>query len=202
MAGKLIVLEGMDGAGTTTQAQLLVNHLEGQGATVVMSAEPTKSAIGREARRLLASPIEGDQDLLVSLALCFAADRMQHVHDVIAPSLHRGDLVVLDRYVMSSLVYQGLHLPSSFVREINRYAIKPDLTIVLDVDATIAFDRLKQRGSTKDFYETPATLLKIKNRYLQFADDEPGKTVVIDANKTVEIVHERILAVLAEKAKL
>lgn len=199
MTGKLIVLEGMDGAGTTTQLALLANFLEKNGRRVHASAEPTKSPIGQEARRLLSTPIENNQNLLVSLALCFAADRMQHVHEVIMPSMQRGDFVVLDRYVLSSLVYQGLHLPASFVKEINRYAMRPDLTLVLDVDAHLAFERLNQRGTSKDFYETAETLSKIRSRYLHFAEEEKENTLVIEAHHSVEIVHQQIIKIVNDR---
>ncbi len=198
MAGKFIVLEGMDGAGTTTQAALLARHLESRGVRVTKSAEPTKSPLGVEARRLLALPIEHDEDMLVSLALCFAADRMQHVRDTIRPSLARGDFVLLDRYHMSSLVYQGLHLPASFVKEINRYAIKPDLTLVLDIDAKLAHARLVERYSVKDFYETPETLAKIRQRYLHYAEEDKN-AVIIDASGAVQQVESHIATIINQQ---
>ncbi len=199
MAGKLIVLEGMDGAGTTTQSRLLVSHLESLGLSVVQSAEPTASALGLECRRMLAMPIESEQNLLVSLALCFAADRMQHVHGTIIPALKSKDFVILDRYVLSSLVYQGLHLPTSFVKEINRYAVKPDITIVLDIDAKLAAERLGARASQQDFYEAPSLLTKMRSRYLHFAEDDPAHTVLVDAQGSVEQVRSHIIHVLEER---
>lgn len=199
MLGKLVVIEGMDGSGTTTQAKLLATHLSKLGYAVKTSAEPTDSAIGQEARRLLAMPIEKDQHLLVSLALCFAADRMQHVHNLLVPSLKTMDFVILDRYVLSSLVYQGLHLPTAFVREINQFALKPDLTIVLDLDAKVAFDRLTKRVTTKDFYEELSMLEKIRKRYLHFAKDAPNTTVLIDANDEVGHVESHLRHVIEDK---
>ncbi|HXW54094.1 MAG TPA: dTMP kinase [Myxococcota bacterium] len=200
MAGKLIVIEGMDGTGTTTQAKMLATKLLALNASVVESAEPTDSGIGQEIRRLLALPLDKEHDLLVSLALCFAADRMQHVSNVIAPGLKDKDFVLLDRYVLSSLVYQGLHIPTAFVKEINRFAPKPDLTLILDLDVTLAHERLSLRAKRRDFYETPSTLEKIRSRYLHFAKDEPaGTTVLIDASGSVEEVNSHILYVLREK---
>lgn len=199
MAGKFIVIEGMDGAGTTTQSRLLVSHFEQRGFSVTLGAEPTKSAIGQEIRRMLSSPIENCSELLASLALCFAADRMQHIHTTILPALSRGDIVILDRFVLSSLVYQGLHLPTSFVKEINRYAIKPDLTLVLDVDANLAIERLSQRVSVKEFYEAPQTLAKIRSRYVHFAQDEPFTTVLVDGQSSVSQVHSHLVHVIDKR---
>lgn len=193
MVGKFVVLEGMDGSGTTTQVRMLTAHLRNLGFKVVMSAEPTDSAIGQEIRRRLAEPMDLDPNRLASLALCFAADRMQHVHETIMPALKSQDFIVLDRYVLSSLVYQGLHLPTSFIKEINRFAVEPDLTMVLDVDAKLAHDRLLRRNSTKDFYESPDILLKIRARYLHFAKDESTKAVLIDAHGAVDQVHSHVI---------
>lgn len=199
MSGKLIVIEGMDGAGTTTQTKMLHDHLGSLGLKVTNSAEPTRSPLGLEIRRLLAQSIEKNSDLLTSLALCFAADRMQHVASVIKPGLKTNDYVLLDRYVLSSMVYQGIHLPTAFVKEINRFAIKPDLTIILDLDINLAFKRLQLRLTTKDIYETPSMLEKIRARYLHFAKDDPANTVLIDASGTVDQVHSHLKNILNER---
>src|SRR5262245_34387247 len=119
--GRMIVIEGMDGTGTTTQSKLLVDHLNKIGLSAIRSAEPTSSPFGQEIRKWLALPIEDEPYLLTMLALAFAADRMHHVHHTLSPALKSYDYVIVDRYVLSSLVYQGLHLPSSFIVEINRF---------------------------------------------------------------------------------
>lgn len=198
MAGKLIVLEGMDGAGTTTQAAMLLSYLTSVGHKAILSAEPTKSPIGLLIRKLLSTQIEGEVNMLAALALCFAADRMQHVHEVIGPGLKNHEFVILDRYVLSSFVYQGLHLPTNFIKEINKFAIKPDLVIVLDLDAKTALERLKRRATSEDFYETPQLLSKIRSRYLHFAKDEEVRTVLIDGNGSPEQVHSHIRYVMEQ----
>jgi len=202
MAGKLIVIEGIDGAGTTTQAKMLGSLISSFGYKVKNSAEPTKSAIGQEIRRMLALALDKEPDMLVSLALCFAADRMQHIHEVIEPGLNDNDFVILDRYVLSSLVYQGLHLPTSFVKEINQFALKPDLTIILDLDASLAHERLTRRVLTKDFYEDEDLLEKIRHRYLHFAKDDPHNTVLIDGSDGIDQVQSHIWHVLSQRFNL
>jgi dTMP kinase len=202
MPGKLIVIEGIDGAGTTTQAKMITSHLSFVGYKAINSAEPTKSAIGQEIRRMLAQSLEKEPDMLVSLALCFAADRMQHIHELILPSLNKCDFVILDRYVLSSLVYQGLHLPTSFVKEINQFALKPDLTIILDVEASLAHERLSRRVLAKDFYENADMLEKIRGRYLHFAKDDPTNTVLIDGSDSVDQVQSHIWHVLSQRFNL
>ncbi len=198
--GKLIIIEGMDGAGTTTQTKLLAEFLIKCGYKVLSTAQPSKSAIGLEARKLLASStIEHEPHLLTALALCFAADRMHHVHHTLAPALKTHDFVLVDRYVLSSLVYQGLHLPTSFVKEINRYALEPDVTILMDIDADLAFKRLSARSIAKDFYESPQTLEKIRGRYVHFAALEPQKTIVVDASGSIEEVHSHVVHCIRSK---
>lgn len=196
MSAKFVVIEGNDGSGTTTQAQMLTNYLCERGARVVQSAQPTKSPIGKEIRRLLAEPIQDQPQMLTCLALLFAADRMQHVHDVIATSIKSSDWIILDRYVLSSYVYQGLHVPLSFIKEINRYALVPDFTIVLDIDAHLSLERLRARASSSDFYETPEFLDEIRKRYISLSAENPGDTVVIDARGSMQEVHDAIVQML------
>lgn len=199
--GALIIIEGMDGAGTTTQTKLLADFLRAKGLKVLTSGEPSDSSLGLEARKLLASPIENEPNLLTTLALCFAADRMHHVHYTLIPALKSHDFVIVDRYVLSSLVYQGLHLPTSFVKEINRYALAPDLTVVMDVEAQVAFERLSGRSGKRDFYESAAWLEKIRTRYVHFAQQEPH-TVLIDASGHIEQVHSHLVHVIGNKYRL
>jgi dTMP kinase len=197
--GQLIILEGVDGAGTTTQIKLLADYLLKEGFKVAQSAEPTDSALGREIRSWLKKPLENEPYLLTMLALSFAADRMQHVHFTLDPKLKTHDFVLVDRYIMSSLVYQGLDLPETFIREINKYAFKPDLTIVLDISAELAFKRIKERFGDKDFYESLPLLKKICDRYRHFANIESHASVLVDASSSVDHVHNHIVAVIREK---
>lgn len=197
--GKLIVIEGMDGAGTTTQSKLLADYLQELGHPTIKTAEPTKSVFGQEIRKWLASPIEKEPYLLTMLALAFAADRMHHVHHTLAPALKENDYVIVDRYVLSSLVYQGLHLPSAFVKEINRFALIPDMTLVLDISAKAALGRLAYRKGTKDFYENGTLLEKIRGRYAHFAEQDKEQYTLIDASGTIESVHQHIINVMQQK---
>lgn len=200
--GKLIILEGMDGSGTTTQSKMLVSYLEKMGHRVSASAEPTKSPLGQEIRKWLAKPLEQEPHLLAMLALCFAADRMHHVHFGLAPDLKTHDFVIVDRYVLSSLVYQGLHLPLSFVKEINHFALKPDLTLVLQVPAQLAYDRIVARSGNKDFYESKPLLERLEKRYLELAEQDPEHTVILDGTGSKEQVHQRLIDILGQRVSL
>lgn len=197
--GKLIVIEGMDGTGTTTQSNLLVEYLKDLGLKAMRSAEPSSSPFGQEIRKWLSEPIENEPNLLTMLALAFAADRMHHVHHTLAPALKNYDFVIVDRYVLSSLVYQGLHLPNSFIVEINRFALVPDATLVLDVSAKTALERLGKREGNKEFYESRPMLEKIRSRYVHFVNQDPENYILIDASLSVEQVHQQILKVIRER---
>lgn len=195
--GKLIIIEGMDGAGTTTQTKMLADYLVSLGYKVSSSAEPTDSSIGREIRKWLKEPIEKEPYLLTMLALLFAADRMHHVNFVLATALKTHDFVLVDRYVMSSMVYQGLHLPANYVAEINKYAPKADLTLLLDTPAEVAYERIKIRKGPKDFYETVPMLNRLRERYLHFGQLEHKNTAIIDGSGSVEEVHNHVLCVIS-----
>lgn len=197
--GKMIVIEGLDGAGTTTQSKLLLSYLEKRGISAIRTAEPTKSPFGQEIRKWLASPIEKEPYLLTMLALAFAADRMHHVHHTLVPGLRDNEFVIVDRYVLSSLVYQGLHLPSSYVKEINRFALIPDMTLVLDIPAKDALVRLAGREGGKDFYESRTLLEKIRGRYAHFASEDPEQYTLIDAAGSIDSVHQHIINVVQQR---
>lgn len=195
--GKLIIIEGMDGSGTTTQTKMLAHYLGSLGYKVSSSAEPTNSPIGQEIRKWLKEPIEKEPYLLTMLALCFAADRMHHINFSLAPALKTHDFVLVDRYVMSSMVYQGLHLPASFVAEINKFALKPDITLLLDTPPKIAYERITIRQGPKDFYESMPMLIKLRDRYLHFAQLEPKNIAIIDGSTNPDQVHAHVMSIIS-----
>ena len=125
MTGKFIVVEGIDGSGSTTQAKLLCKYLESRGRTCFFTAEPSGGPIGKFIRDLLKQKENKPQLFFHILALTFAADRLCHYDLEILPKLKAGVDVISDRYVLSSLVYQGLDVPQGWVKEVNRYARTP-----------------------------------------------------------------------------
>src|SRR5690606_1380005 len=143
-----IVLEGIDGAGTTTQAERLAELLRGWGKSVVLTREPTSGPIGRLLRTTLGGGLtdaEGERVDLdwAAMALLFAADRLDHVRREIEPALLRGEVVISDRYDLSSLVYQSATCPEGasatpWLTQLNARARRPDLTLVLDIPPEVA----------------------------------------------------------------
>ena len=170
--GRFIVIEGLDGAGTTTQARILAERLSTQGRHVYLAHQPSEGPVGQLVRQILAgrtATAQADGKLATvderTMALLFAADRLDHLASQIEPRLSRGEDVLLDRYILSSLAYQGLSVSHDFIATANRYARKPDLTIFLYVPAAVAFERVKARGSKLERYETLQQLAAIEREY-------------------------------------
>jgi dTMP kinase len=152
---RLIVLEGLDGAGTTTQARRLVAYLEGRGRPAHLTREPSDGPIGRLIREMLtghhALP---DQPIGQStFGLLFAADRLDHVQREVEPQLARGVTVVSDRWYHSSLAYQGTGADRDWIATINARARRPDLTIFLEVRPEVAAQRRIAAGRVQELFE-------------------------------------------------
>lgn len=167
--GLFIVLEGLDGAGTTTQARDLVRRLEERGERAHFTAEPSSGPIGSQIRMMLAGRLRGYRGApwdRRSLALLFAADRLDHLACDIEPKLASGMHVVCDRYVLSSMAYQGLDNPVDWVAEINRYAVAPDVTFFLKVPAETALGRRQAATpGAADLFETLPQQQRIEAHY-------------------------------------
>ncbi len=174
--GIFIALEGIDGSGTTTHAKLLGNWLQGRGFDVVQTHEPTDENIGRLIRKIL-------RDTSVSPAidaLLFAADRIDNTLNRIQPALDQGKIVITDRYVESSIAYQcSSGLDQEWVQNLNRYALTPDLTILLDVSPKIALGR-KRKPKQKDKFEYAAFLAKVRQVFLNRAQELGFKVVNVE----------------------
>jgi dTMP kinase len=187
--GVFICIEGLDGCGKTTQAKLLVKKLRKSNGAVY-TAEPSRGKIGAFIRK---SCLYGEKRLSsVVEALLFAADRLEHVENEVLPALRQGRLVVSDRYVYSSLAYQGaVGLSLDWIEKINAHALRADLAIFLDVDPQIVMRRLKP---TRSLMENMETQQKVRGVYLNFA--EKGDLIRIDGNKSQAEVSADLLRVV------
>jgi dTMP kinase len=162
-----IVLEGIDGSGTTSQSKALERWLVRRGHAVVRTHEPSAGVIGATIRTAL--DVRGDRVDPRCLALLFAADRLHHVHDEIDPARARGSVVVCDRYLLSSWAYQSIECDPAWVREINRHAPWPDLTFVLDVPVEIALARVHARqGAPHEIFENEPHQHAVAKAYGEF----------------------------------
>ena len=177
MRNRFIVLEGIDGSGTTTQLQALAERLRADGTTVVSTGEPTSSPIGRLLRQILSGSIESGPERTAgfdwaTLALLFAADRTYHAQVVIRPSLLQGCTVLCDRYDLSSRIYQSVTAPDPeaalpWVCAINEQAPRPDLTLVLDVDPETAEQRRAKRAAKAELFEQSQLQRTLAQAYRQ-----------------------------------
>ena len=201
MAGLFITFEGGDGAGKTTQSKLLATWLEQRGYEVVHTREPGGSSLGDSVRNVL---LHGGHVYERAEALLYAADRAQNIAEVVRPALERGAAVVQDRYIDSSLAYQGAGrpLPQDEVRRINEWAtggLWPALTVLLDMNPEVAIARREAAGQKADRLEREAAEfhLRVRAEYLKLASAEPERFLVLDATRSVDELHERIAARVA-----
>ncbi|MEY4019647.1 MAG: hypothetical protein RLZZ590_947 [Actinomycetota bacterium] len=197
--GLFISLEGIDGVGKSTQSDLLESYLRSLGKTVVRTLEPGGTELGQEIRHLLLHR-KGDVAPR-SEALLYAADRAHHVATKVRPALKRGEAVITDRYLDSSVAYQGVgrDLNADDVRSISMFAVEnllPDLTILLDLDASAAMARRSKTGEEPDRLEREKVEFfeAVRQAYLAMAKAEPQRWLIVDASQTVDQMHAQIRA--------
>lgn len=202
-SGLFISLEGIDGVGKSTQSDLLEEFLRAQGREVVRTLEPGGTELGQEIRHLLLHR-KGDVAPRAE-ALLYAADRAHHVATKIRPALERGEVVITDRYLDSSVAYQGVgrDLSAEDVRAISMFAVEgllPDLTILLDLEASAAAARRSKTGEEPDRLEREKIEFfeAVRQAFLDMAAAEPGRWLVIDARQTVAEMQEQIRTRVAE----
>lgn len=206
-AGFLLSFEGSEGCGKSTQIALLRSRLESAGRSVVVLREPGGTELGESIRHLLQHAKEGAAMTPETELLLFAASRAQLVREKIRPLLEAGTFVILDRFLDSTTVYQGIArgLPLESVRAINRFAIGgtlPQLTLVLDMDSATARQRIHQTGRELDRIESQplAFFEKVRQGYLEVAQAEPERVKIIDASASPETVHASIWQIIAAQS--
>lgn len=208
MRGAFIVLEGTDGSGTSTQLGLLTDALRGMGYSVEPTNEPSAGPVGRLLRQLLADGGSDPHLRWTTMALLFAADRVDHIARTVRPALELGRVVVSDRYVLSSLIYQSLTADAgdrglAWIQEVNREALEPGLTIVLDVTAETALERRKARGGAEEFYEGVDLQRRLAEAYVQAHKFHPKGTLVhVDGSGSPAAVASRVLQAVTRSAML
>lgn len=166
--GLFVVLEGIDGAGTTTQAERISTELRREGYRALVTRQPSDGPIGTLIRQALTGRfgLPGGEPLSEqTLALLFASDRLDHLQAIVLPAVERGEIVLCDRYVLSSLAYQGTALPLGWVQDINAFAAAPDLTLFLRVDADTAARRRAARGGDPELFEADERQRQIIEQY-------------------------------------
>ncbi len=200
-AGLFVALEGGDGAGKSTQAGLLADWLRARGEEVLLTFEPGGTPVGRAIREVL---LHGEHVTPRAEALLFAADRGHHVETVVRPALERGAVVVTDRYMDSSIAYQGAgrELAAGDVEHLSRWATQdllPDLTVVLDVRSDAGRER---RGEVHDRLESEPDAFHdaVRQGFLDLAARDADRYLVLDADRPVDelqdVIRERVAGLL------
>jgi len=201
---RFITFEGIEGSGKTTQIQMLSNWLEERGVEHLLTREPGGTPIGDKIRRIVLDPAHGGITASCELLL-YTAARAQHIEQVIRPALEDGRLVLCDRFKDATIAYQGFGrgLPLDLVLGLHEFdvlSLKPDLTLLFDIDARLALGRARQRDTAKasdqnrfelegvDFHQ------RVRTGYLEIAGSEPDRFLVIDARGSVAEVHQRVVS--------
>jgi dTMP kinase len=201
--GFFVVFEGGEGAGKSTQIEAFVRWLEARGDDVVATREPGGTEVGARIRDVLLDPSLESMNERAE-ALLYAADRAQHVAEVIRPAMEEGKVVVSDRFVDSSLAYQGLArgLGLEDIYRISEWAtggLLPDIVFYLRLDHDAGLERLgserdRMEQETQDFHE------RVGAAYLEIAERFPGRFVVLDASQSEASIHEQVLKAFEERA--
>lgn len=206
--GKFIVLEGIDGSGTTTHAKHLVKSLEADGISAMYTHEPTDLTIGR----LIRSVIEKNPNVDLSpdwrtMSLLFAADRNDHVQNRIIPALESGVTVVCDRYFHSSIAYQSATAPKqhanehdldsiiNWVLDLNVHAVTPTVTIILRISACAARARCLKRGGQVELFEVNELQEKLVSFYSELANYPVGPLSYVNSDRSFDCVASDVLAI-------
>lgn len=185
--GVFICIEGLDGSGKTTHSHHLVRNLQQKGFDAVYTTEPSRGEFGRFIRK---SVLQGEERLpRVVEAFLFAIDRIDHLEKEVKPALREGKIVVSDRYVYSSLAYQGAAgLDLHWIEEINRLALPPDLAIYIDVLPDVVVKRIRRKKSVMEKLETQS---KVRDVYMKFVED--GQLLPLDGDRKKSEVSKDIL---------
>lgn len=199
MRGKFLVLEGIDGSGTTTQLGRVVEHLRSHGFSAVPTREPSSGPIGRLLREALLGRLDMPDGQGLdgrTMALLFAADRIDHLQREVEPHLAAGTTVVSDRYLLSSLAYQAEEAQRDWVCSLARGVLKPDLTVLLDLPVDVAAMRRLAAGRPVERYDADSYLAKVAANYRALAKGD-STVIVLDGAATMEAVTAEICGAIA-----
>lgn len=196
-SGKFIVLEGLDGAGKSTQAALIASYLKDKGFAVCQTSEPTQFLAGGLARACLLGQWQGSPECL---QLLFAADRADHLAKEVWPHLKEGVNVISDRYFLSSLAYGSVDCDMDWLAGINSRFLAPDATIYLEVPPAICAQRIIDNGKSIELFERVEILEIVRQNYQKAIKmlESQMRIAVIDGNQSREAVAEDVAAALAD----
>lgn len=193
--GVFIVFEGIDGSGKDTHIKLLSEELRQQGQSVLETAEPSGNEVGALLRRYQRK--SGKRLPAETEALLYTADRYEHVRNIVEPALKKGQIVMSNRYFYSTLAYQGaMGVDLDWIREMNRFAPKPDAAILLDILPEFSLQRLRRRRTV---FEQLENLRRVREIYVRLV--KGGELVRVDADRPKRVVQAELLALVQELLK-
>lgn len=198
--GLFITFEGADGCGKTTQIELLNKYLQEKGMKTLLTREPGSKGLGVKLREILLNYPEEVSPTAESFL--FLADRAQHIDCIIKPAVRQGTIVLCDRHTDSTVAYQGYGrgLDIEQIHSLNKIAtggMKPDLTIVFDIDVETSMSRV---GSNKDRMESAGIEFfnRVRNGYLEIAKAEPERVKIINSSDTIENIHKKVVELIEQ----
>jgi len=190
---KFIAFEGIDGSGKSTQSKLFVDKLLNTTLPAILTCQPTSEPIGKMIRTIFSGKMDADQRTIAAL---FAADRLEHIlnrKNGILKLLSDGNIVVSDRYLLSSYAYQGVHVDLDWVIQINRESsalLFPDLTFFIDIDPQNCMERIIQHRTHIEPYETLDNLNKVKDMYYKsialLSETQQKSIIIINGNQSID----------------
>lgn len=206
MSGKFISIEGIEGAGKSTQLQFIAEYLRSRGKQVVVTREPGGTPLGEEIREVLLKPTKQSMAEETELLLMFAA-RAEHIKQVIQPALKRGDWVLSDRFVDATFAYQGggRGINEQRIGELADWTLQgchTDVTFLFDLPVALGQTRVEQRQQQKDRFEQEKQVFfeRVRNCYLARAKAEPQRIKLIDASQSIEAIQQQLSRHLDELA--
>jgi len=212
MTGTFITFEGIEGSGKSTQIALLANYLSDRGIRNVLTREPGGTLIGDQVRKILLDPANRSLDPTAELLL-YAASRAQHLHEIILPALTNGMTVLCDRFSDATLAYQGYgrRLDIEMIRSLDRIVttgMRPDLTILFDIEATMGIERARGRNNSLGLeaearFENEELIFhdRVRQGYLKLVAQEPDRIRIVDASGTSEAVQEQVRKIVDERLR-
>jgi len=192
-----IAFEGLDGSGSSTQARLLAEKLEASGHPALVTKEPTASnPIGRMIRDVLQHKWQASPE---ALQLLFSADRAEHLKDEIQPALKKGQIVISDRYLFSTIAFGSLAVPDvEWLKQLNRLYPLPDMTFLFKLDPAECMKRIHSRGQPTELFEKEEKLRKIWKTYEAISKGYPN-VHLIDASQSIEVIREEIWGIVEKR---
>jgi len=187
--GLFIAIEGLDGSGTSTQADLLTKNLNGIGCPTFLTKEPTNNLIGGLIRGTLTKDWQASPECL---QLLFAADRAHHLDRMIIPARENGKTIITDRYIFSTIAFGSVECDKTWLEELNRKFLLPDITFFIDVPASICIKRIKNTRNQFELFEREKVLEQVRKNYLSLAKQKKYNIVVISGENNIDEISQKL----------